>query len=208
MGIGAATMHGCKHMEYTMSLWGLIRGFRSSDSTAQPIRLDESTSSINIIDYAHHKIHDGDAFTVCDTVACDTTTVKWMIVTPATTVYSHLIFELSCTGEATYLVTGDADRAAGTALTAVNRRRVGTPAASTTTVSRTPTGGTTDGATILFSKRAGITGGGSKAIEGSSARDLNEWILKANTKYVISITTYAAVYATMQIDWYEHTDIA
>lgn len=32
------------------------------------------------------------------------------------------------------------------------------------------------------------------------------WILKPNTKYVISITTYAAVYATMKIDWFEHTD--
>lgn len=130
-----------------------------------------------------------------------------MITTPNSTTYAHLVFELSSTGEATYTVTGDADRVAGTGLTVVNRRRVGTPAASTVTVSRTPTGGTTDGTTTLFSKRAGITGAGSKSIEGSSTRDINEWILKPNTKYVISITTYADVFVTCQLDWYEHQDI-
>ena len=183
------------------SMWALI-----SDTVKRIIRADASTHAIETIDYAHHEIHSGSSFTVCDTVACDTTTVKWMIQTPNTTKYAHLVFGLSCTGEATFKVTGDADRTAGTGLTVQNRRRVGTPAVATVTVSRTPTGGTTDGAAILFSKRLGITGAGSKSIEGSSTREMNEWILKPNTKYVVAITTYAASYVTMQLDWYEHTD--
>jgi hypothetical protein len=169
-------------------------------------KTDTKTGAVLTIDYGHHEVHDGSSFSVCDTVACNTATVKWMIATPASTTYAHLIFLLSCTGEATYLVTGDADRVAGTPLTAVNRRRVGTPAASTTTVSRTPSGGTTDGATILFSLRNGITGTGGKAAEAGSARDLNEWILKPNTKYVISVTTYATSYVTCLLDWYEHAE--
>ena len=173
---------------------------------AREIKEDSITSTTITIDYAHHEIHGGSSFTVSDTLTCNTTTVKWMIVTPDSTTYAHLVFELSSTGEATYLVTGDADRTAGTSLSVVNRRRVGTPTVATTTVSRTPTGGNTDGATILFSKRAGITGVGSKSVEGGSARDTNEWILKPNTKYVVSITTYADVYATMKLDWYEHKE--
>jgi hypothetical protein len=169
--------------------------------------IDETTGSVITIDYAHHEIHEGDSFTVSDTLACNTTTVKWMIVTPNTTKYAHLVFDLSSSGEATFLVTGDADRTAGTALTTFNRRRVGTPASSTVTVSRTPTDGGTDGATILFSKRSGITGVGSKSIEGANAREFNEWILKPNTKYIVSITTYADVYATCKLDWYEHQDL-
>jgi len=183
-----------------------VKLYDEESSAYMGLSLDQISKYLIGIDTGHHKVHEGDAFSLCDTVACDTTTVKWMIATPATTRYAHLLFELSCTGEATYLVTGDSDRNAGTALTVVNRRRVGSPAAATTTVSRTPTGGTTDGATILFSKRSGITGAGSKSVESSFGRDVNEWVLKPNTKYVVSITTYAAVYATCQLDWYELTE--
>lgn len=44
--------------------------------------IDDITGAKVAIDYAHHEIHEGDSFTVADTVACDTTTVKWMIITP------------------------------------------------------------------------------------------------------------------------------
>jgi hypothetical protein len=171
------------------------------------IRIDGVTNTLQAIDYEHHEVHAGSAFTVADTVVADTTTVKWMIVTPDSTKYSHLIFTLTSTGEATFLVTEGADRTAGTNLPPVNRRRVGTPTAATTTVSRTPTGGTTDGATTLFTMRNGITSVAAKNIEGGEARATNEWILKPNTKYIVSITTYATVYATMLLDWYEHVDL-
>jgi len=158
------------------------------------------------IDYAHHEIHEGNSYTICDTLACNNTTVKWMIITPNTPTYCHLLFDLSCTGEALYLVTGDADRDIGTPLSVLNRKRVGVPNVAGLTASRTPSGGTTDGGTVLFSKRSGITGLGSKNIEGSVGRDSNEWILKPNTKYIISITTYTDSHATCKLDWYEEED--
>jgi hypothetical protein len=168
--------------------------------------IDRTTGALNTIEYEHHEIHGGRSFTVSDTVVADTTTVKWMIVTPDTLRYSHLIFTLTCTGEALYLVTEGADRNPGVALTVVNRRRTGTPNAAGTTVSRTPVGGATDGAVTLFSMRNGITNVASKNIEGGEARATNEWILAPNTKYIVSITTYAAVYATCVLDWYENID--
>jgi hypothetical protein len=177
-----------------------------SATVARPLRVDSSTHSLQIIDYAHHEIHGGSSFTVADTVTANTATVKWQVTTPNTTTYTHLIFTLTCTGEATFLVTEGSDRVDGTALTEINRRRVGTPAAASTIVTRTPTDGSTDGAIILFSMRNGITNIASKNIEGGSARATNEWILKPNTKYVISITTYADAFATCLLDWYEHAD--
>jgi hypothetical protein len=189
-----------------MSLWKLLTA--TYDGTnSDKVRMDGSTNTLNVIDYPHHEIHSGSSFTVADTVVADTTTVKWQITTPNTTKYAHLVFTLTCTGEATFLVTEGSDRTDGTALVEVNRNRVGTPTAATVIVTRTPTSGTTDGATTLFTMRNGITNVAGKNIEGSTARATNEWVLKPNTKYVVSITTYAAVYATMVVDWYEHTDI-
>jgi hypothetical protein len=54
--------------------------------------------------------------------------------------------------------------------------------------------------------RNGITSIAAKNIEGGTARATNEWVLKPNTKYVVSVTTYAAAYVTMVVDWYEHTN--
>jgi|SaaInl7_150m_RNA_FD_contig_123_9750_length_6017_multi_15_in_2_out_0_5 hypothetical protein len=168
-----------------------------SSTKSKEFSMDRSTHAFNCIDHALHKIFEGASFSVSDSVVCDTTTVKWQITTPNTTKYSHLKFSLSSTGEATFLVTEGSDRTDGTALSEVNKKRVGTPTAATTIVTRTPTGGSTDGATTLFSIRKSTT----------IQPDENDfWILKPNTKYVISITTYAAVYATMKIDWAEHTD--
>jgi hypothetical protein len=177
-----------------------------ADKKFDNLRMDASTHSLQTIEYEHHEIHAGSSFTVADTVVADTTTVKWQITTPNSNKYAHLIFTLTCTGEATFLVTEGSDRNDGVALVEVNRNRTGTPSTASVIVTRTPAGGSTDGAITLFSMRNGITNVAGKNIEGSTARATNEWVLAPDTKYVVSITTYAAVYATMVLDWYEHTD--
>jgi hypothetical protein len=53
--------------------------------------------------------------------------------------------------------------------------------------------------------RNGITQVGGKNQEGGNARAINEWILRPNTKYVVSVTTYAATYSTVKLDWYENS---
>ena len=158
---------------------------------------------VEIIDHDIQHIHDGQSFSVADTVAANTTTVKWMVLTPSATVYSHFVFTLTCTGEATFLVTEGANRTAGTSLNALNRRRTGSVPTALTTVSRTPTGGTTDGAITLFSMRNGITGQAGRSLETGNARATNEWVLAPETKYIISITTYADVYVSILLDWVE-----
>lgn len=188
-------------MSYFKVIWGLI-----SDTVGRAVRLDAATHTMITLDTSHCEIHNGDSFSVADTISTDTETVKWQITTPNTTRYAHFIFMLSCTGEATFTVTEGSDRTDGTVLDTVNRRRVGVPTVATVTVTRTPTGGTTDGAITLFSMRSGLTNVASRNIETGIARAIDEWILKPNTKYIVSITTYSASYVTALLNWYEHTD--
>ena len=168
---------------------------------------DGSTSAIKTITYPHHEIHSGSSYHASDVQSVSTTTIKWQVTTPDSLAYAHMIFNVECTGEMLVIVTEGSDRTDGTALSEINRNRVGTPAAAGTIVTRTPTGGDTDGATTILTTRVGSTGVGSKTLSGGGARGTNEYILKPNTKYVVSVTTYAAVFVSLELDWYEHTNI-
>lgn len=39
-----------------------ILGYKSSDGTFKPVRLDSSTESLQTVDYSHHEIHSGSHF--------------------------------------------------------------------------------------------------------------------------------------------------
>lgn len=190
-----------------MSLWKLLNGrWGSGAGETDEIRIDGSTNGLIGITYAHHEIHSGSSFTAVDLRSVSTTTFKWQITTPDSLVYAHILFDIECTGEMTLLVTEGSDRTNGTAVPAINRNRVGTPSAATVVVTHTPTSGTTDGATTIMNKRIGATGVGNKTLTAGGVRGANEFVLKPNTKYVVSATTYAAVYVSLGLDWYEHTD--
>ena len=184
----------------TFGRWG------AGDGEQDEIRIDASTNSIQTIEYEHHEIHAGSSFVCSDLRNVSTTTFKWQVTTPAGTKYAHMVFDLDCTGEMLVLVTEGSNKTDGTALVAINRNRVGTPTAATVIVTHTPTAGDTDGTTILINHRSGATGVGSKTIASGGMRGGNEFVLKPSTKYVISVTTYADVWVSLDIDWYEHTD--
>jgi len=171
---------------------------------AEQVNLDGSTKTIITIDYAHHEVHGGSSFTTSDVVNVDTTTVKWMITTSSSSAHAHFQPIVECTGEMYEVFTEGADRTDGTLLTEVNRER-NSSKTSGLTISRTPTGGTTDGATTLRTLRVGSTGVGSKTVASGGSRANSEFVLKPSTKYILSITTYANVYVSLHLDWYEHT---
>jgi hypothetical protein len=170
------------------------------------ISQDRKTKAGIGINHAHHEVHEGSSFLVCDVRNVSTTTFKWQITTPDTTTYAHMIFDISGTGEMLAIVTEGSDRTDGTALTAINRRRVGTPAVAGTIITHTPTSGSTDGAIQLLANRSGATAVGSKTIAAGGERGINEYILKPNTKYVVAVTTYADIYVSFCVDWYEHSE--
>jgi len=178
----------------------------SGNNEIDDVRMDASTNSLQTLTYEHHEIHSGSSFHVSNVQNVDTTTFKWMVTTPDSTKYAHMLFNVECTGEMLLLVTEGADRTGGDALVEINRNRVGTPTAATVVVTGTPTGGTTDGATTILTTRVGSTGVGSKTLSGGGSRGSNEYVLKPNTKYIVSVTTYADVNVSLELDWYEHTD--
>lgn len=158
------------------------------------------------IEFDHHEIHHGHSFKLDDVQLVETTTKYWMVTTPNSKKYAHMIFDVLCTGEVSVIITEGADRTGTTALTPINRNRVGTPVAATVIVHRDKTGaGSTNGEVTLRNVRYGKTDKFSGQI--SEQRGQKEYVLKPNTKYIIAVETFGAgVYVSLHLDWYEHED--
>ena len=187
-----------------MSYFGLIRGFRSSDSTAQPLRLDKSTNTIQNIEYEHHEIHSGSSFTACYKAELGNgASADLLVVTPNTTSWAHMIYKIDVEAEADITVYEAPTATPGTAITAYNRNR-NSATAATTTVTHTPTE-ITEGTTIISSAHIG-----SGRDVGGGSRGTHEFVLKQNTKYLYRVTNATTTnnYVSIKLDWYEHTNIA
>lgn len=165
--------------------------------------IDSTSGALTAIAHSHQEIHEGSLFHVGDLLSVSTTTQKWLITTPNSAALAHMVVGIECTGEVELVITEGADRTGATQLTPVNHNRTSATAA-TVVVHRGISGGTTDGAVAIFSVRSGSTGLGSKTIQAGGRRGENEYILKPNTKYVVSAETFAAVHVTLELDWYEH----
>ncbi|MCK5019705.1 MAG: hypothetical protein KAS32_21785 [Candidatus Peribacteraceae bacterium] len=164
---------------------------------------DFATHALNTIDYAHHEIHAGSSYHVNDVINVNTTTQSWLITTPNTTSWAHMIFEVVCTGEASVVITEGGDRVGTTGLSEINRDRNSDNTAGLV-VHRDISGGSTDGPLVIFRHRSGSTGVASKTIAVGASRDTNEFILKQNTKYLIVAETFADEHVTLHLSWYEH----
>jgi len=167
-------------------------------------RLDASTEALETVSYAHHEIHSGSHFFVSDqATGASGATREFLITTPDTTKWSHLIFEAQSTLLTTMALYEGADRN-GTNLQVAynNNRNSGTSA--TTTVHEATAGGTTDG-TLIWTAKWGTAAGGGKV--GGAARQDSEIILLQDTKYILRLTSGANnnVISTL-LEWYEHTN--
>jgi hypothetical protein len=189
-----------------MSTFGLIRGFRSSDSTAQPLRLDKATNSIQVIEYEHHEIHAGSYYRAgFQKDIANGGTATFAITTPNTTSWLHFRLGIDVELEATVMLyENPTSITGGTAVTPRNANRNLTDNSGATCVSDCTydtTGAIPLGNQVLGS---GKTSGGN----GESAY---EWVLKQNETYLIVVTndaTGAANETNIKCMWYEHTNIA
>ena len=189
-----------------MSTFGLVRGFRSSDSTSQPLRLDKATNSIQTIDYAHHEIHAGSGFYYTDSVELNSAgTQDYMITTPDTTKWAHMIFMV--TGSAiTQVQIYEAGNRTGTAAQTIVNANRNSATTSVLTLHKGTSGGSTDG-TLIWQRKSGSSSAQSRT--GLEAIHDAEIILKQNTKYILRITSGTNANLTnLMLEWYEHTDIA
>lgn len=184
------------------------------------MELDNSTASVQIIDYAHHEIHSGSHFYILYSVASlgAMTTPDDMITltftTPDTTKWAHMeILATATAGSRLRLIeapTGGAESATGS-LPCINRNR---NSSTTSTLTDGSTAGqvlydatlATGGTTLADQYFEGPTTGIGKAAQETESR--SELVLKQNTKYQVSLYGTATEAATIFLDWYEHTDKA
>ena len=178
--------------------------------TSNEIGIDNSTSSIQTIDYEHHEVHAGDHYFVIshqDLAINNVLQFTWQM--PNTTKWIHWKFQLDTESETLWQVYegGSITNALASEVTPLNSNRnsgntSGTAmryevhadlASANTDV--TPT-------TLIMS---GISGAGKS---GGNDQLVHELVLDQNQLYVLRATATAAGYIDFSMQWYEHTDAA
>ena len=189
-----------------------LQGFRSSDSTYQPLRLDKATNSIQTIEYEHHEIHAGSHYFVAGVQDLSINNVldfTWLM--PNTTKWIHWTWSISTKSETAWYIyeTVVATNPLANAITPFNSNRNSAGASATTMkyelqANLTAANGDTNvaAATLLAS---GISGAGK---EGGFARRENELIMEQNTLYCLRAVATKEGFINFIMEWYEHTDIA
>ena len=175
-----------------------------TDSDGIPSEVDNTTHTLQTIDYEHHEIHAGSHFFYTDSATLASSGVQdYLITTPNTTKWAHLIFLVSGSAITQVQVYEGSDKSGSTPQTVFNSDRNSLTAA-TVTIAKGTTGGSTDG-TLIWQRKSGSATQQSRS--GMEASRSAEKILKQNTKYIIRITSGTNDNLTnIQLDWYEHTN--
>ena len=189
------------------------------------VSLDAMTSVLPIMEFAHHEIHEGDSFSAYytrTTAATNGHRSGLYIKTPADPKLCHLIVSFSSSAAASFSICEAPTIAAnvGTHANIVyNRYRdsanpsgvfdnAAAPAVNrftTLTEAEIAADGTWNTGTIIRTEPLEVGVGPKPA--GGASRDIQEYILMANTAYVFLLTNTAAVANIhhILIDWYEHS---
>ena len=185
-----------------------------ADQTIVP--LDSGSGAPIGIGFPHHKLHEGDTFSVMYSVASlgamaapdDAITLDF--TTPNTTKWGHYQFSASGTaGWRLRLIEAPSGGAADPTgqFTILNKHR---NSATTSTFTDGSTANQVNydstlatGGTTLWDEYLGGTGGPQSGVTSGGSR--NERILKQNTKYQLSLFGTDANPATIHMNWYEHT---
>lgn len=188
-----------------------ILGYRESDTSYQPIYIDETTNNIVSIDHDHSEIHEGKHYFIQDTVDLPINNVFDMqFTTGATSPYVHFVFEIDCEGETEwYIYENVTINTPGTSVTPVNNNRNSSNTSTATVATITNTSVANANADTAVASATTIAHGivGAGRIGGNTSRS-REIILKANEDYSFRAIATAAGYTSFNAQWYEHVDIA
>lgn len=164
-------------------------------------QLDSGSKSLVIVDFAHHKIHDGEHYFFEEGIILGAAASReYLIVTPDSDMLPHLTIRIKygLAGSAEFYE--DTTKTGGTSLTPRNRNRSAGDL-SPVTLTHTPSG-TGDG-TLLFDTTHGSTGGGPNS-SGGENRGESEIMLKPNSSYLFRVTSAEADNRiTVLLNWYE-----
>ncbi len=188
---------------------------------------DDSSGVLGTIDFAHHKIHESDAF-VCQYDNTVTNVGEMTVIafnTPDTARWIHLVVEYTATAEAAALLVEapsiDVDE--GTDLAIFNRDRNSARAAEVSSIETVPEVGKATsyneaqaaGANITINAantlaRHHIGGGTGPHSTGGGQLIRDEFILKRNTQYalILEALNNDTGIQNIQASWYENVSLA
>lgn len=202
--------------------------YNKSDDTwyqAEPT-VDSATHALNMVEYEHHEIHAGSAYSANfdnTTASTDDHRSAIGLQTPNTTKWAHMVVEVTASSPAefTILEGQTIDLAAGTEQTIYNRNRNSANVSTLVNLANPQVAGSVTTYTEAQLAAANLSGGttiehillaggeGPKAV-GGAARGTSEWILKQNSKYLFVLQNVGANANMHEIHlgWYEHTSKA
>jgi len=171
------------------------------DSLGNAISVDLTTNALEIVEREHHEIHEGTHFFICDYQSfSNAEVVDFTVVTPNTTEWSHMVFNIEGSGAVSMSIfeTAVVDTP-GTAVLSYNNNR---NSANTTGLTIRIGDTFTDTGTEIYKQSKGAN----KKV-GIVTRN-REIILKQNKTYLFRITneTSSANIISWCMEWYEHTN--
>lgn len=173
----------------------LVYGAQASENTDKP------TNAIKTIDYEHHTIHEDKHFFIVgyQFSVGQGDTIDFVVTTPDTLEWAHMIFRYVASAGATLQVYEDSSGVVGgSATTPINNNRNSNNTSSLSVV-KDPTSVTAG--TLIYSCTVGATS--SQGFIGRS----EEIILKQNTVYLFRLTSeYGTNVISFNGQWYEHTN--
>jgi hypothetical protein len=175
-------------------------------------KLGPATGAQVTVSWEHAEIHEGDHYYLSGSVTLDSAAsdfVDFGVVTPNTTEWAHMTFELSSSGQFTFTVYEGMAFASsdGTAIVPFNSNRNSLNTSSLTIV--TNPGYTEAASDIIVGPQTFGKDGNVVQVVGGSLSRARELVLKQNTNYIYRIkSSTAANVINYTAEWYEHTNKA
>ena len=180
----------------------------SQGATTRIPSVDASTNTLNVISYEHHEIHSGShyTFTVHDADADVNDTLGFIITTPNTTKWCHLVIDAAGALQTEVTLRESTTRGLGALQVDYNNNR-NVSDTSQIVINAMANGGAVG--TVIFQDHFGVDAGtGSQSVfGGGQSRGDSEWILKQNTKYLITVESLTDDnVVSLKLSFYEHTN--
>ena len=183
----------------------------ASDSTPRHAQIDTVTHALEFVNYSHHEVHAGNHYYVTYpfTLAATSDSQEFILTTPNTTSWAHMVWDLSGSAITEVWVYEDSAVTSTDAISVFNNNRNSTNTAdvalyrgSTSTVSSTDAAGT-----LIWHQKSGASSNQSRT--SMQTGNDEELILKQNGNYRIRFETGTATnLCSLKLEWYEHTSKA
>lgn len=200
-----------------VQLQGAFSGQKGSSPLFDYAKIDSATNAVMVIDYDHHEVHSGSSYlvSVSDEDLDSAEVLSVCFKTPNTTKWIHMTFTLETSVNSTLSLNEGVTVTTntGTSVAAINHHRNSSNTSAVIDYATTPAAGkVTKNGTITAAGTVLLTGTTAGARTDqiiSSTSHAQEFVLKQNTGYCISITSNADNnVANIRLDWYEHTNIS